>query len=96
MKFDELYGQVKDTVGVAAEKINRTADLATLQVKLSVAEHRLNEAYADLGRAAFRYFEDTASFQAEEMAKLMATVKASEQVCCGYREQIETLKNAKK
>ena len=94
MKFDEFYGQVKETVGVAAEKINRTADIAALQVKLGISERKLNEAFSELGRASFGYFEDAQSFDAQKMAKLMANVKAAKQICDDYKQQIEALKKS--
>ena len=94
MGFEELYGQVKGTVEIAAEKINRTADIAALQVKLGVSEHKLNEAFAELGRASFEYFDDAQSFDANRMAKLLSSVKAAKQVRDNYQKQIEELKSS--
>ena len=41
MTWDEFYSNFKRTVGIAADKINQTADLATLQVKLSLQDYYL-------------------------------------------------------
>ena len=53
MNIDNLYDQVKATAEKAADKLNKTTDYAALQLKLSVVEKRLAEAYAELGRAVY-------------------------------------------
>lgn len=56
MDWNEVYTGIRALAGRAATKINQTADMATLQVKLSMAEHKLEEAYAILGKASFGHF----------------------------------------
>ena len=73
MTWDEFYGKVKTTVGKAADKINQTTDLATLQVKLSMAEHKLKDAYAELGRSAYKHFSEEDS-SADAVAASMSLV----------------------
>ena len=53
MNWEEIYGGIRAFAGRAATKINHTADMAALQVKLSMAERKLEEAYASLGKASF-------------------------------------------
>ena len=74
MTRDEFYSNVKKKAIYAADKINQTADLATLQVKLSLAEHKLNEAYAELGRVAYQHFLSEDS-QADHVANAMKPVE---------------------
>ena len=63
MNWEEIYSGIRSFAGRAATKINQTADMATLQVKLSMAEHKLEETYAALGRASFGHFvEDKENF----------------------------------
>ena len=56
MNWEEIYGGIRAFAGRAATKINQTADMAALQVKLSMAERKLEEAYAALGKASFSHF----------------------------------------
>lgn len=56
MNWEEVYSNIRSFAGRAASKINQTADMASLQVKLSLAQHKLEEAYAALGRASFAHF----------------------------------------
>ena len=63
MNWEEIYSGIRSFAGRAATKINQTADMATLQVKLSMAEHKLEEAYAALGKVSFGHFvEDKKNF----------------------------------
>ncbi|MBQ4334309.1 MAG: hypothetical protein IJC63_02970, partial [Myxococcaceae bacterium] len=50
------------------------ADLATLQVKLSMSEHKLEEEYAALGRVAYKHFTEENN-AADEVAKFFEAVK---------------------
>ncbi|MBE6589555.1 MAG: hypothetical protein E7643_05185 [Ruminococcaceae bacterium] len=56
MDWNEVYGSVKRIASRTAKKINQTADMASLQVKLSVAQNKLEEAYTILGRTAYLHF----------------------------------------
>jgi hypothetical protein len=51
--WNEFCQNVKKTATLAADKIGQTVDIATLQVKLSTAESKLDEAYAVLGQLAY-------------------------------------------
>ena len=56
MDWNEVYGGVKRVANRTAKKLNQTADMAALQVKLTVAQGKLDEAYAVLGRVAYLHF----------------------------------------
>ena len=59
MSWDQFCSDAKRLAHRAANSINRTADLAGLQLKLASAEHRLSVAYEDLGKAAYAHFQTT-------------------------------------
>ena len=90
MTWDEFCSKAKKTVSKAADKINQTADLATLQVKLSMSEHKLEEEYAALGRVAYKHFTEENN-AADEVAKAMEAVGAAQAVVDGYKQQIADL-----
>lgn len=56
MDWDTVYGDLKNLANRAADKLGQTASLASMQVKLSVAQRRLEEAYAALGKIAYAHF----------------------------------------
>jgi 5'-deoxynucleotidase YfbR-like HD superfamily hydrolase len=56
MSWEQFREDAKRFVNRAASKINQTADIAGLQLKLSAAEHRLSTAYEALGEAAYLHF----------------------------------------
>ncbi|MBQ8213689.1 MAG: hypothetical protein IJZ80_06740 [Clostridia bacterium] len=91
MTWDEFCNGVKKAAGKAADKINQTADLATLQVKLTMAEHKLDDAYAELGRAAYRHFTDENS-SAELVSVMMKGVAEAQKAVDDLKAQIEALK----
>jgi len=86
MTWDELCSKVKTGADVALEKISQTTDLATLRVKLSMAEHRLKEAYALLGKDAYRYFSEK-TVSAETIAAAMAAVEKEKATVDAIRAQ---------
>ncbi|MBR3893985.1 MAG: hypothetical protein IKJ35_02445 [Clostridia bacterium] len=88
MTWDELCSKVKTGADVALEMIHQTTDLATLRVKLSMAEHRLKEAYAVLGRAAYRYFSEK-TVSAETIAEAMAAVEKEKAAVDAIKAQIK-------
>ena len=91
MTWDEFCNGEKIAAGKAADKINQTADLATLQVKLTMAEHKLDDAYAELGRAAYRHFTDENS-SAELVSVMMKGVTEAQKAVDDLKAQIEALK----
>ena len=58
MGWDSVYDDLKGLANRAADKLGQTATLASLQVKLSMAENKLEEAYAALGKVAYEHFTD--------------------------------------
>ena len=93
MTWDEFCSGVKKVAGQAADKINQTADLATLQVKMTMAEHKLNDAYAELGRAAYRHFTNENS-SAELVSVMMADVTEAQKAVDELKSQIDALNKA--
>ena len=91
MNWEEIYGGIRAFAGRAATKINQTADMATLQVKLSMAEHKLEEAYAALGKASFGHFvEDKENF--EQISFCITNVKNAMLEIRSVKQQIEELR----
>ena len=91
MTWDEFYSNFKRTVGIAADKINQTADLATLQVKLSLQERKLEEAYAALGRVAYEHFLNEGD-KIEAITAAMEAVDAEMKKVAALKAQMERLK----
>lgn len=91
MNWDELYGGLRTLAGRAATKINQTADMAGLQVKLSMAERKLEEAYVALGRASFGHFvEDKENF--DQISAGITAVKNAILEIRSVKAQIEELR----
>ena len=91
MEWNEFCNKVKRAAGKAADKINQTADLATLQVKLSMAEHKLTEAYAKLGEIAYRHFTEEEN-TAESVSLAMTDVETARGEVKALQEQIAAMK----
>lgn len=91
MSWNEFYAKVKEKAGVAADKINQTADLATLQVKLSLQEHKLEEAYAAFGKLAYEHFLSDTD-KTEALSAAMEAVDAEMKKVAKLQEQIRELK----
>lgn len=95
--WNEFCQSVKRVANQAADKIGQTADLATLQVKLSVAEHKLEEAYAELGRVTY---EQRNALPTDEQqtatANAFKAVEARLAECDGLKKQIEDAKTVGK
>ena len=98
MNWDNVYEDLKSVAGRAADKLGQTASIATLQVKLSMAENKLVDAYAALGKVAYEHFTDDKDLSAL-IAKEVSNVNDAHAVVLGYRAQIADLQakgNAKK
>ncbi len=91
MSWDQFYSTVKQTAIYAADKINQTADIATLQVKLSMAERKLNDAYAALGRVAYQHFTSEDN-QADAVAKAIAPIEIALANVRALKQEIEAKK----
>ena len=92
MNWDEMVYAVRKTVGKTADKINQTADLATLQVKLTMLEHRLEDAYAALGKVSYKHFNEVENESIDEVAKAMEAVETAQKNVDSMKAQIEKLK----
>lgn len=91
MNWEEIYGGIRAFAGRAATKINQTADMAALQVKLSMAEHKLEEAYGSLGKASFGHFvEDKENF--EQISACITGVKDAMLEVRSVKQQIQELR----
>lgn len=91
MNFDSIYSSVKDFAVRAADKLTHSADVATLQVKLAMAEKRLDEAYRVLGKLAYRNFagkEDSA----DKIQSAMSAIDAIKSEMKALKAQIEQKK----
>ena len=94
MSWDQFCKSVKKATGKAADAINYTADLATMQIKLAGAENKLEEAYTELGKVAFLHFSSDDS-TAEAVAKAMKTVEAAKSEVDDWNAKIRAAKEAR-
>ena len=95
--WNEFCQSVKRVANQAADKIGQTADLATLQVRLSVAEHKLEEAYAELGRLTYQQRDTQPTDQEKaDLANAIKTVGTRFAECQDLKKQIEDAKAAGK
>lgn len=95
MSLESFYENAKRLANQAAKKINRGADLATLKLKLTVAEDKLEEAYAALGKATYLHFSEENN-RTEAIAKAMERVKAEQDAVALLKAEIEAAKSAAK
>ena len=73
MDWDHLYSSFRSFANRAAVKINQTADIATLQVRVSMAEKKLEEAYGALGHVSYEHFTGDTDLS-ERVAKAVSGV----------------------
>lgn len=73
MDWNHVYSNLKHLANRAAVKINQTADIATLQVRVSMSEKKLEEAYAALGRVSYEHFTSDAD-HSERVAQAVSGV----------------------
>jgi hypothetical protein len=91
MNWDHIRDNVKKAAEKTADQLNYSADLATLQVKLTVEERKLAQAYAELGKIAYRHFSEDES-KADEVAGAMLLVEKEIQAVKMLKIRILTLK----
>ncbi len=91
MTWEELRENLKTMTRRAAGKVSETVDLASLQVKLSLAQKELNEAYEQLGRVAYRHFSEEAD-RSEKVAIWVAAVDRKRAAVKKLEEEIARLK----
>ena len=91
MNWNEIRGRVKKAAAKTAAEINYSTDLATLQVKLSLAEGRLEKAYTALGKTAYGHFtgEENA---AEAVAEAMLRVEEEKKIVADWKRCIAAVK----
>ena len=97
MNFDEICTSVKHTARRAAKKLGETADLASLQIKLSAAQGKLEEAYTLLGRASYLHFTSEEDYS-ERVALAVGNVETAKAKVEQIKAQIAEAKakNAEK
>ena len=88
MDWNEFYAGVRRFAGRTAEKLNRTADMASLQVKLSMAEKKLNDAFLSLGRVAYSHFTSD-NDESQRVASAVATIEHIKMEIHALEEQIK-------
>ena len=93
MTWDEFCEKARRTVGKTADKINQTADLAALQMKLTILENKLSEAYEKLGKVAYAHFSDDDVDLTEKLSEKMANVETAIKNVEAMKAKIEQLKN---
>ena len=91
MTWDSFCASVKKTAEKAADQINYSADLTSLQVKLSLAEQKLEKAYATLGKTAYQHFAGEEN-TAEAVAKAMLLVEDEKKAVLKLKRKIAALK----
>ena len=91
MNWDDVCNRVKKAAEKTADQINYSTDLATLQVKLSMAESRLEKAYTALGKVAYEHFtgEENA---AEAVAEAMLRIEEEKKTVANWKRCIAALK----
>ena len=92
MKWDDVYGSFKRFAAHTAVRLNQTADIASLQVKLSAAEKNLDDAYGLLGRISYQHFTS----DDDHSERVLAAVKAVEQAKEEVRAAMENVNEAKR
>ena len=95
MSWDQIYGNVKQGMEKAATKLEKTADLASLQIKLAGAEHKMQEAYTLLGRLAYQNAIKPSPKTEAEMAKAIRVVALARKNVREITEQVRLQKEAR-
>ena len=90
MSWENVYEDLKNAAGRAADKLGQTASIATLQVKLSMAENKLVDAYAALGKVAYEHFTDEKDLSAR-VAEEVSKVNDARAAVLSYKAQIADL-----
>ena len=93
MSWEQFRDDAKRLVNRAASSINRTEDIATLQVKLASAEHRLSVTYEELGEVAYAHFTSEATDTTPVM-KAIGKVDGAKSEVDALRTAIEEKKAA--
>lgn len=92
MTWNEFRNQAKNVAGRAADKINQSASIAGLQIKLSSAERRLSAAYEALGKIAYKHFTEEDNNDVQKVTTAVEAVQAIQKDILALKAQIEQLK----
>ena len=92
MSWDSFREQVKNLTEKASAKINRSADIAALQAKLSAAKRTLEEAYTELGKAAYPYLTSTDEAQEDKVRLAMNAVKKARREVAALQAKLKAIK----
>lgn len=92
MSWDSFRKQVKNLTNQAAVKINRSADIAALQAKLSAAKRMLEDAYTELGKAAYPHFAAGKAAQADQISLAMKNINNAKREIATLQAKIKELK----
>lgn len=92
MSWDSFCKQVKKLANQTAEKVNRSADIATLQFKLNTAKGKLEDAYTVLGKAAYAHFAQGKATESEKISVAMESIDLIKREITEIKAQIEELK----
>ena len=74
MDWNEIYSGFRRFADRAAEKINRTADIASLQMKLSMAQKKLDDAFLALGKISYVHFTSE-NDESQRVASAVASIE---------------------
>ena len=93
MSWDQFYNNVKHTVGKAATRLEQSADLASLQIQLTSAERKMQNAYTLLGRIYYRHAIKPSEETEEELAKALKAVALARRDVREMREIVKPQKS---
>ncbi len=91
MDWNTFCEKVKSGAGKVAQQIGDTADIATMQVKLSLAEKKLEDAYTVLGKASYRHFMGKQN-SADAVAEALELVKEAGREVASWKRKIKKKK----
>ena len=92
MTWNEFRNQAKNVAGRAADRINQSASIASLQLKLSSNERKLSAAYEALGKIAYKHFTEEQDTDVQKVTNAVEAVNAIQAEIKSLKTQIEQLK----
>ena len=91
MSWDQFCSNVKNIARKTVDRIDYSADLANLNVKLAMAEKKVAEAYTELGKVAYSHFSGEEN-GADEVAKAMVQVNDAKRAVAELKLRIKRMK----
>ena len=91
MSWDQFCSNVKNIARKTVDRIDYSADLANLNVKLAMAEKKVSEAYTELGKVAYSHFSGEEN-GADEVAKAMVQVNDAKRAVAELKLRIKRMK----